>query len=299
MKSSNSGMVDLQLVPVLIQVLESLSITDAASKLGVTQSAVSHSLKKLREQLGDELVIREGNGLVLTSKAEALYPPLKRWMGEMDHILDSASFDPKSSTKVFYVASTDIVEQMYMPRIIKHFQKLAPGISIRLLRWAIGNVHLQLMNGEIDLGIGVKTPDSPNIMRKVLYRDRFSSAARIGHPVLKSPDLETFLSYPHTMTSSNRSGGVVDQVLESMNRSRRLTHTVSNFSSAPFIVEHSDCILTAPSRFLRFCAKEHKIRLFEPPVEVPEFSVKLFWAKKDYQDEANAWFRAELAKVVK
>lgn len=289
----------VELIPVFITILDTLSVTASAKKLGLTQSAVSHSLKKLREQLDDDIVFREGNRLVATAKAEKIYPVLKRWYGELDSIIDATEFDPRMSRKNFYIATTDIVEQMFLPDLISHLKVCAPEIGIRMVRWQSDLFYSQLMNAEINLAVGVRNYDYPNLMQKALYKETFHSAARSGHPIFETPiNLERFLSYPHAMTSSgDRQKGVVDIALERLNRERLLLHTVSNFSSAPYIVENSDCILTAPSRFLRICAKKHKLEAFKPPIKLPEFDVKLFWSKKMHKDRANQWLRNVISDV--
>lgn len=291
--------VKIELIPVLTTILETLSLTESAKRLGVTQSAISHSLRKLRNQLGDELVIRDGNKLSPTAKAEQMYPALKRWLGELESIVEAVDFEPKTSKKIFYIAATDIVEQMFMPQIVSCLKEKAPHVGIRLVRWNGELVYSQLMNSEINLAIGVRNFDYPNLMQKVLYKDTFASAARKSHPYFRSQmDLEDFLSFPHTMTSSgDRAKGVVDTALENISRSRILTHTVSNFSSAPFIVEYSDCILTAPKLFLETCSMRHEIQTFKPPLDLPSFDIKLFWSKKTQKDVANLWLRDILYSI--
>ena len=115
-------------------------------------------------------------------------------------------------------------------------------------------------------------------MQTKLYNERFVCAARKDHPIFDMDiGLEEFLSFPHVMTSSgDRTRGVVDVALDRINRRRRLMHTVSSFSSAPYLVEHSDCLLTAPERFLRFCSRFHEIEIFDNPLELKPFDVKLF-----------------------
>ena len=220
-------------------------------------------------------------------------------MGDLDHIVNDIDFNPKTSDRVFYIATTDIVEQMFMPELVAHLAKKAPYIGIRLVRWNIGTVTNQLLNSDVSLAIGVTTLDSPNIMQRPLYDEVFACAARKNHPYFESKQgLEDFLLYPHTMTSSgDRTKGVVDSALERINRSRRLTHTVSNFSSAPFVVEKSDCILTAPKRFLKLCAKKHNIQVFDSPLKMGDFKVKLYWTKKTSKDLAHKWLRETLYEV--
>ena len=297
LQMSENNNVRIDLVPVLVVILETLSITESAKRLGVTQSAVSHSLKKLRHQLNDDLVIREGNRLTPTAKAEQIFPRLKKWLGELQPIVDATEFSPATSQRVVYLSCTDIVERMFMPKIVTLLRHQAPGISVRFVRWNGSTVHNQLTNSDIDFAIGIRALDYSNLKHRVLYRDNFTCAARTHHPIFKTQiTLDDFLSFAHTMTSSgDRQRGVVDQALDKLNRKRALTHTVSNFSSAPQMIENSDCLLTAPRFFLESSAETHDIETFEPPLVLPSFDVKLFWSRKNHQDDGSMWMRDLIA----
>ncbi|MCJ8277859.1 MAG: hypothetical protein HRT44_05790 [Bdellovibrionales bacterium] len=186
-----------------------------------------------------------------------------------------------------------------MPHILASLNKKAPNISLRLIRWNPPALPAQMTNSMVDFAIGVSQLNIPNLMQRKLYDETFVCATRSNHPILKTKkQLEDFLTYPHTMTSSgDRVKGVVDRALEKINRKRNLTHTVSNFSSAPYVIENSDCIITAPRRFITSLEKRHKLKTFEPPLELPNFSVKLFWIKKNQNEAGNKWMRDFLYDV--
>ncbi len=283
---------NLEYLRVLNSILDTKSATKSAKDLGVTQSAISHSLKKLRELLSDEIVFREGNAFELTAKAQAIRAPLKSWIEQVETILNVGEFNPQTSTKVFYIATTDIIEHLFAPRIIKVLQKQAPKIQLRFLRWEYARIQPMLLNSQLDLAIGVRTFDTPNILQRVLYEESFISMARKNHPILKGRQtLEKFLSYPHVMTGPGDGKGAVDNYLSRINRKRELLYTVNSFSSAPALIENSDCLLTAPSRFLKYVQKKHNVEIFKTPIEMNEFTVKLYWAKKNHNDKANKWLR--------
>ena len=291
---------NLEYLRVLNSVLATRSATQSAKNLGVTQSAVSHSLKRLREILHDEIVFRQGNNFELTAKAQAMRVPLKNWIEQLDAILNIEDFDPKTSSKVFYIATTDIVEHLLTPKIIKILQEKAPKVQLRFLRWEYEKIESQLLNSQIDLAIGVRTFDTPNILQRVLYEESFISIAKKGHPILKGkPSLEKFLSYPHVMTGPGDGRGAVDNYLVRLNRKRDLLYTVNSFSSAPALVENSNCLLTAPKRFLQYIEKRHKVQIFKTPIEMNPFTVKIFWAKRHHNETANRWMREIFYSVAK
>lgn len=291
---------NLEYLRVLNSVLATKSVTQSAKDLGVTQSAVSHSLKRLREILDDEIVFRQGNSMELTAKAQGMKVPLKNWLEQLESILNIEEFDPTTSKKVFYIATTDIVEHLLVPGVIRILQEKAPNIQLRFLRWEYERIQNDLLNSQIDMAIGVRSFDSPNILQKVLYNETFISIAKKGHPILKGKmSLEKFLSYPHVMTGPGDGRGAVDNYLARLNRKRDLLYTVNSFSSAPSLVENSECILTAPSRFLKYIEKRHKVEIFDTPLEMNAFGVKLYWAKKHHNDAANKWLREIFYEVAK
>lgn len=283
---------NLEYLRVLASVLETKSAGATARELGVTQSAVSQSLRKLREIIGDELVYRQGNAMELTARAENMKTPLLKWFNQLEQILKVAEFDPSTSERVFYIATTDIVEQLFAPKIIKILQKRAPSIKLRFIRWEYERVENQLANNQIDMAIGVRSFDSNHIMRRDLYQESFVSLVRQSHPILKGRmSLEKFLAYPHVMTGPGDGKGAIDNYLDRLNRKRDLLYTVNSFASAPTLVENSDCILTAPQRFLQLISQKYKTTIFKTPIKMNSFSIKLFWAQKNRNEPANQWLR--------
>ena len=201
---------NLEYLRVLDSILETKSTTRSAKNLGVTQSAISHSLKKLRDILDDEIVFRHGNSLELTAKASSIQIPLRSWLEQIGPILNVEDFVPANSEKVFYIATTDIVEHLFAPLLIKTLQKKAPKIQLRFLKWEYEKIESLLLNSQIDMAIGVRTFDSPNILQRILYEDSFISMARKNHPILKKRIcLESFLSYPHVMTGPGDGRGAI------------------------------------------------------------------------------------------
>lgn len=283
---------NLEYLKVLNSILETRSTTVSAKKLGVTQSAISHSLKKLREHLSDDIVFRQGNSLELTTKAQRIKRPLSKWLDQLEDIIRSEEFEPATSTKVFYIATTDIIEQLFAPQMIKLMQKKAPHIQLRFIRWEYDRVESQLLNSSIDLAVGVRSFDSSNVMQRVLYEESFISMARKKHPIFNSKiDLESFVYYPHVMTGPGDGKGAIDNYLEKLNRKRRLLYTVNSFSSAPALIENSDCLLTAPKRFSEHIEKRYKIKLFDTPIHMTPFTLKAYWSKANHKDAANKWIR--------
>lgn len=299
---SNISDIELNQLRLLQLIFETKNLTRAGERAGLTQSAVSHTLKKLRHSFNDSLVIRQGNKLVLTPRAEALQTPLSRWLNEFErHILRQEQFEPSSSNHTFYIATSDLVEQVLAPALIKHLGQVAPNIELIFCKLDKLLLASQIDSGEVDFCISVMESNHPSLMVTTLYRDDFVSATKSGHPFLRSKaDVEGFCHYPHILAGTGKdTRGMLDDALEELGLSRKVQFKVANFSSAPYILESSDGILTAPRKFMRAISDKFDISIFETPVTLPGYAMKLYWNIKNKDDPANRWLREQIVQVMR
>lgn len=294
--------IELNQLRLLQIVLETRNLTRAGERAGLTQSAVSHTLKKLRASFNDALVIRQGNKLVLTPRAEALQTPLNRWLNDFErNVMVQEQFDPATSERRFIIATSDQVEQTIAPQLIKRFSKIAPHIHLVFAKLERRAWPTQIESGEVDFAICVSTSSNPALMVTTLYKDNFVSAVRKNHPFLKTKqDLDHFCQYPHILVGTGLDArGATDTALEKLGRSRDVQFKVANFSSAPYIIESSDGILTAPRKFMNVVASKHKITLFETPLKLDSFSMKIYWNVRNKDDQANRWLREQVTQLTR
>lgn len=297
--------VDLNLLKLLDSIFETLNLTRVGETTGLTQSAVSHALKKLRVSFDDPLVIRNGNKLQLTTKGEQLKIPIRRWLNAFEQtILNIEEFDPATSTRSFTISTTDLSEQLQIPKLVQALSKVAPQIKLHIFKWDAYRVLDQLENGEMDFILGVRTSNRPNLMQSVMYQETFNSMVRKNHPILKNLSnkskctVSEFTKYPHVLVSTGLGGpGVVDTALEEKGFKRDVRYRLSNFSSAPYLIENSDSILTAPRKFNEFVAKKFNVKLFETPIHLNPYQLKLLWHVKDNNDKGSMWMREQIRKV--
>lgn len=295
---SNIADVELSQLKLLQLIFETRNLTRAGEHAGLTQSAVSHTLKKLRYSFNDSLVIRQGNTLVLTPRAESMQAPLKRWLNDFDrNIRYQEAFEPSTSDRTFTIATSDLVEQILAPPLVRHLNAVAPDIHLvfsKLDRFGLAN---QIKSGEADFAISVAESTDPSLMVRALYRDDFVSLVRTGHPYLQTDGgVEDFCNYSHVLAGTGRdSRGSVDDSLEEVGFARDVQFKVANFSSAPYIAEASDVILTAPRKFVALIADRFDITTFEPPISHPGYTMKLYWDIKYKDDDASSWLREQLA----
>lgn len=294
---SNISSLELSQLRLLAIIFETKNLTRAGERAGLTQSAVSHALKKLRDNFNDSLVIRQGNKLVLTPRAEALSIQLSRWLNDFDrNILNQESFEPSTSKRTFYIATSDLVEQVIAPKLTQLLSHTAPHIQLIFIKLNKQSFAYQIDSNEADFVISVVNSSHPSLMVTTLYEDNFMSAVRHDHPILStSLNAEIFCQYPHILAGTGKDNrGVVDDELEKLGLAREVQYKVANFSSAPYIIETSDSILTAPKKFIENVAGKFAITPFKTPVDLASYNMKLYWHIKNKDDLGNQWLRQQI-----
>ncbi|OCQ21040.1 LysR family transcriptional regulator [Pseudoalteromonas luteoviolacea] len=298
----NISDIELNQLRLLQIIFETKNLTRAGERAGLTQSAVSHVLKKLRHSFNDSLVIRQGNQLVLTPRAEALKPQLGRWLNDFErHILHQEQFDPGTSSRIFYIATSDLVEQMLAGPLLTYLGRIAPNIRVVFTKLDKRGFASQIESGEVDFSISVMESNHPSLMVTTLYRDDFVSIVRCDHPLLQGPNVpEAFCQYPHVLAGTGKDiKGMVDDALAQVGLSRTVQYKVANFSSAPYIVEDSDAVFTAPRKFIRAITSRFKVTEFETPCAIQGYAMKIYWNIRNKDDEAINWLRKQIVAVTK
>ncbi|KZN51935.1 LysR family transcriptional regulator [Pseudoalteromonas luteoviolacea] len=299
---ANISDIELNQLRLLQIIFETKNLTRAGERAGLTQSAVSHTLKKLRHSFNDSLVIRQGNQLVMTPRAETLKPQLNRWLNDFEkNILFQEQFEPTTSTRTFYIATSDLVEQALSAPLITHLAKVAPQVRVVFTKLDKRGLASQIESGEVDFSISVVESSHPSLMVTTLYRDDFVSVVKNDHPILANPqDVKLFCQYPHLLAGTGKdTRGMVDDALNEHGLSRTVQYKVANFSSAPYIVEQSDAIFTAPRRFLDAISKQFQISQFETPIPMKSYAMKVYWHIKNKDEQAIKWFREQLVAVAR
>lgn len=289
--------VDPGLLPALAALLRERSVSRAAERLGRTQPAVSHALARLRDQLGDPLLVRVGQRLTLTPRAEALREPLQRLLGQLAELVrPPAPFDPATSTRTFTTMATDYIAALVLPALLPGLRRDAPGIALHL-RPPSRSVYADLGEGAADLGFVVRLAAQPGIRGRRLFMDRFVCVLRDGHPAARRGlDLAAFLDLPHALVAPlGTPGGFVDDALaQHGHRARKVALIVSHFSLAPAALADTDLVLTLPERLAAQLAAQHPLKIVPLPLRLAAFDVSLAWHDRVHHDPATAWMRAQI-----
>ncbi|MCP3098510.1 LysR family transcriptional regulator [Myxococcus sp. K15C18031901] len=292
--------INLNLAVALDALLSEMSVTKAAVKLGITQSAMSHTLAQLRELLGDALLIRGRGGMVRTPRAEQLATPLHRGLLEVQRALRNESvFEPRSSARRFTLASGDYFAAAVLPGLLELLGEEAPQVDLIVRNLVVPQVPSLLESGEVDIVIAAFPEPAPSLRQGKLFREDFVCVVRREHPVVKDTlDLETYLSLPHVLISPKGEGaGAVDVALERLGRTRRIGLRLPYFLTAALSVTRGNHILTAPRTLAELFVDLGSLRLLPPPVELRPFDVFQVWHERFDDDPAHQWLRSMVSRA--
>ncbi len=306
MNEVHLGGIDMNLLFALDALLTEKSVTRAATRIGVTQSAASHALARLRKITGDELLVRGRDGMIPTARAEAMRAPLRRAFDDIAGALASPdAFDPGSARLRAFIGTSDYAELVVLPRVVARLAREAPGVELRAL--VLGrDPAAELASGRLDFVImPPPTDDEGGGMRgRHLLRERFVCVVRRGHALAKKKtlSLSAFTRAAHALVSPwGVEGGLVDDALARLQLQRRVAVAVPHFLVAPHIVAASDLVVTLAERVANAMAKPLGLVAIAPPKELrlTGFSVSLFWHERTQDDPARRWLRDLIADEAK
>lgn len=287
---------DLEVVQlrVLAALLRSASTVRAARELGVTQSAVSHSLKRLRETLGDPLFVRVGRVLQATDRAQAFRAPVDEALAAIARISSvTGAFDPARARGNFRIIAGDYAERVVLPRLLSILAHEAPNLDVTVL--TVGDrLEDALQNGEADLALGGFFRERSGLVLRPLFRDPFAVVvAKAGAP--RRMTLQYFLKARHVIASPRGlPGGIVDDRLAELGHTRRVVLRTPTFQTALAMAAEGGVVATAPRRLAEAYAQHAPIRVLTPPLELPPVRFGLVFPESRRDDALHRWVREKL-----
>lgn len=278
--------------------LDQGSVTRAAERLSVSQSALSHTLRGLRDALEDPLFVRGGGGMQPTPRAESLRVPLRRALHDLEVALAPHRFDPATATRRFTLGMPDAFAMLVLPPLLRRLRASAPGIDLDVRPVPVGRLDEGLQTGALDLALDVRPPDVPGLLARGLFSDDFVCLVCATHPNRHDLDLDTYCALPHALVSPTGVGqGVVGDALAALGRSRRVVARVRYFLVAPALLSGTDLVLTLPRRVGRLLASHGDVALVEPPLVLAGFRVDQVWHQRVDADPAHRWLRSLLTET--
>jgi DNA-binding transcriptional LysR family regulator len=308
MNEPNFRTLDLNLLRVFDEVMAERNLTRAAHNLAMTQPAVSNALRRLREQLDDELVRRAGYGIEPTPAALKLWPAVRDALRQLRESLAPGAFNPATATNHFVMAMADATAAKLIPGLIDVVEREAPHVTLRVLPLTTRDPRDLLERQEADLAIGHfpgvlaelgashLQEQVPNFLSRRLYRGEYVVVMRKGHPLAGQPlTLDAFCAARHLLVSfSGRPFGFVDEALAALSRQRRVVLTVNQFFTAGRVVSTSDLLTVLPRHFVSATGMAAELVLAELPLAVPEVHVDALWHRQADATSAHRWLRQAL-----
>jgi len=302
--------INTNLLVALDLLLSEQNVARAADRLGVTPSAMSHSLRALRELFGDPLLIKTRGGMRSTALAQALRGPLRRALRDLERAVSGgARFDPTTADRAFIIHAPDFISTLLMPHLVDIVAREAPGVEVDVRPVQRRGTALLLRDtaalaeGSIDLILAAFIGDIPELCTEELYEERFVCIVRKGHRLArrKQLDLEAFAATPQLLISitDERSSTLVDQELRRHGLTRHIAARTRYFMAAPLIVGESDLLATCPYHLARYFEARTPIKIFEPPIRLPRYSEFAAWHRRYDGDPALRWLRGVLAAAAR
>jgi DNA-binding transcriptional LysR family regulator len=300
----NLARIDLNLLVHLDALLKERSVTRAAARVGIGQSAMSHNLARLRELFGDELLTRGSEGMRLTPRAVALLEPARTMLAQVEALVSrDQAFDPASAVRTFRFGLPDSMEILIMPALLARMREVAPGIHLRLYNFDASRLLDDLDADEMDLAIGYEAfqPGQFHHKRRKLFTETYLCMFNAEKTGVAPPiSLEDFVRLPHVLTSL-RPGrsvrGIVDDALEKLGLRRSIALTTPRFLTVPSLVARAPVIVTMQARLARRFAAEFGLSLSPLPVELREVTVSLLWHASYDNDPAHTWLREQVVQL--
>lgn len=293
---------DLNLLVVLEALLVERHVTRAARRVRMSQPAVSRALSKLRDIFADELLVRYGQQMRLTDKADALLPPLQQVLADLRDLVAPTSFDPARATGAVRLAAPDIIVYMLGPALLDRLAHAAPKLDLEIVQWSLA-WRDQLASGEVDLTFGEASPHDRGIHSSLLVRNEWATVLRRGHPALRKRwSLDTFLGLRHLLIGfTPHGGGHVDEALAALGKKRRIGLRMPYVVLSPMIVAESDLVLTTARWLADKLASSLGLVVKRPPAELELAPVDLpmVWHDRAHRDPKQRWLRATMAELAR
>lgn len=287
---------DSRLLQLVVVVVEERSVTRAAERLGVTQSAVSHLLDKLRGIVGDPLVVKAGRGIVPTARAEALAARARVLLEDLRSFATPEGFDPATLRATFTIAANDLQCDLLLPPLLRRLRLRAPGVTLRVIPSGVPSA--ELLRGEAcQLLVTPRPPDTADLLQRRLFTDHYR--VFFDANVRPAPtNIDDYLAAEHvTVVYEPRRTLDVDRLLgDTLQLPRRFAASVPGFSGIPPFLRGSPWLATLPG-LLRL----ELLRGFghaAVPLSLPEMPMYMVWHARRQADPVHAWLREELLAVV-
>lgn len=297
----NISDIDLKSLEVLEALLTERNVTRAAARVGLSQPAASNALARLRRVLGDPLVVRTRKGMIPTERGRSLLKPIQDLRRILEQVLEpEQEFSPAESTHAYKLAATDFAEWVFLPPLAKKLSTAAPSIKLEVepLKEIIPLRDLE--DGTIDIAIGYFSDAPGSLYAQELFSEDFVCVMKKTKKTPSKMTLGNFLELNHVLVAPwGGMVGLIDNLLSKQGKSRTVCISTTHFHVAPFITASTDYAVTLPRRVAEAYSTKLSLETFEVPVELPKFTFKQMWHKRNHDTPAHKWLRHEIHEIFK
>ncbi|HET8705051.1 MAG TPA: LysR family transcriptional regulator [Pseudomonadales bacterium] len=284
--------IDLNLLISLKYLLLYRQVSRAAEALDLTQSGMSRNLARLRDLFQDDLLVRVGNQMYLTARAEQLQQELDVVLSNVEQLVQGDSFTPETTPMHFRVAAADFVVQIYFSYFCSPLLQAAPFLTLDWHAWS-ENTLADLEQGKLDFALGGPAQAPANIYQSALARGNYVCISRKNHPAIKDElDLATYCQLGHIVPSLEGVGpNPVDDLLAGFGKKRRIVMRTPHFMSAIALAAHSDLLLLIDRNLAEAAQGFYSLDIHPAPfkIELPGFY--LLWHQRHHKNPAHKWLR--------
>jgi DNA-binding transcriptional LysR family regulator len=297
----NLSAIDLNLLIALDALLSEGHVGRAGRKVGLSQPAASHALKRLRDLLGDPLLVRVGSRMELTPRATTLRESLTETLEQVQALLVGDAFEPGKSSREFSLMMQDHIAHLIVPQLAKRVHREAPGIKLHVLPWqSPGSMKLERFRS-IDLLISCALRALPGFQREILFTDTEVTVVRKGHrSASQMKNLKTFLDSGHVAVIGR---GLIEDPVDAWLRqegfARQIALRVSSYVQALQAVAQTDLVAFVPKRLAKSLAGPLSLAMLPPPIDPGEYQEYLFHPRRAADDPAFIWLLKLMREVGK
>lgn len=295
----NLASLDLNLLVALDALLAEASVGRAASRIGLSQPATSHALRRLREVMGDALLVRVGPRMELTPRAQALRAPLADAMAQLRGLFTPEGFDPGSSSRRFALMMPDLVADLVLPPLMTRIAALAPGVALNIRPWRSPAILGADFLRSVDIVLSCTGDAYNGFYRQRLYTDKDVLAVRSGHPqAARLTTLEGFCAARHVaVVSAGQREDMIDEWLRREGHERRIALTLPSYLQALRMASRTDLVAFIPSRLIAAYGEAFSLQAVTPPLDPGRDEQFMFYPAPAKADPGSIWLRQIISDI--
>jgi DNA-binding transcriptional LysR family regulator len=294
---SSLSNVDLNLLVALDALLDERSVTRAAERVGITQSAMSNTLARLRRLMDDELLVRVGRTWEPTTRAQNLREPLARMLSIVaDEVLRPAPFDPPQAKRHFRIATANAAAAILLGPMLAEVVRVAPHVRTQIV--PVGRPGNELLaRPDIDLLLlpshyGISHPN------RHLLTLKWMCVVAEDHPAQGDAlTAEEFEKYPHVRYEHDGMATNADSALLAVGLGGRTPVIVDDFVLIPFLLRGSDLVALLQDAFAARLVRDMGLRALRPPIDLPDVRIHMYWNGRNSREPGNVWLRQALVST--